>query len=134
LNGIISQGEFVQSIEKINRTFASGRKLVFLPFFAFLALIVIMVIVIPITATSSIDGSFSTVPITMGAFFGVFFLMMILLIVLSFRRVGQLRQAVAEESAKYSSRPTPCSWRLETTRFFTGGYGNNTTATTYHVK
>ncbi len=42
-----------------------------------------------------------------------------------------MRQAIAEESAKYSARSTPCSWRLETTTFF-AGYGNNRQVT-YHV-
>jgi hypothetical protein len=46
-------------------------------------------------------------------------------VVLQFRRISGVRKAIAEESMKYSSRsPIPCSWRLETTRHYVGGYGN----------
>ena len=134
LNGIISQEEFVRSIEKINRTFASGRKLVFLPLFVFLAFIVIIAIAI-VRVKSDINGdNFATVPIIIGVCFGLVFLMIILLAVLQCRRMAQLRQVIAEESARYSSRSTPCSWRLETTTFYTGSFGNRKTETTYHVK
>ena len=134
LNGIISQEEFVQSIEKINRTFASGRKLVFLPLFVFLGFIVIIAIVI-VRVKSDINGdNFGRVPIIIGVCFGLVFLMILLLSVLQCRRMAQLRQTIAEESARYSSRSTPCSWRLETTTFYTGNFENRKTETTYHVK
>ena len=68
-----------------------------------------------------------------GVCFGLVFLMIILLSVLQCRRMAQLRQAIAEESARYSSRSTPCSWRLETTTFYTGNFENRKTETTYHV-
>ncbi|CAF5018602.1 unnamed protein product, partial [Rotaria sp. Silwood1] len=53
---------------------------------------------------------------------------------IQFGRVARIRQAIAEESMKYSSRsPTPCSWRLTTTRYCAGGYGNhNGTQLVYH--
>jgi hypothetical protein len=42
-----------------------------------------------------------------------------------FQRMARIRQAIAEESMKYSSRsPIPCSWRLGTTRNYFGGYGS----------
>jgi hypothetical protein len=45
-----------------------------------------------------------------------------------------MREAITEESMKYSSRSlTPCSWRLETTRNYFGGYGNNNTQLFYSV-
>jgi hypothetical protein len=64
---------------------------------------------------------------TFGSIFFVF-----AAIYISYRRIARMRQAIAEESMKYSSRSTPCSWRLETTRFYFGGYGNNTRVN-YHV-
>jgi len=64
---------------------------------------------------------------TFGSIFFVF-----AAIIISYRRTTRMRQAIAEESMKYSSRSTPCSWRLETTRFYFGGYGNNTRVN-YHV-
>jgi len=46
-----------------------------------------------------------------------------------------MRQAIADESMKYSSRsPTPCSWRLETTRHYYGGYGSDNTQIISHVR
>lgn len=134
MNGIISQGEYIESIDKINRSFGSNRKFIFLPLISFFIMICLIVIIIPLVVTTTHSSSgVAVVPAVMGVSFGIFFLMIILTIVFSFRRVARLRQAIAEESAKYSSRSTPCSWRLETTRYFSGGYGNNNTTTSYHV-
>ncbi|CAF5047634.1 unnamed protein product [Rotaria sp. Silwood1] len=42
---------------------------------------------------------------------------------IQFGRVARIRQAIAEESMKYSSRsPIPCSWRLDTSRVWLQGY------------
>jgi hypothetical protein len=49
-------------------------------------------------------------------------------IIISYRRTTRMRQAIAEESMKYSSRSTPCSWRLEATTSYFGGCGNSTRA------
>ncbi len=65
-------------------------------------------------------------------FVGTFFFI-IVLVIMQVRQATKMRQAIAEESMKYSARsPTPCSWRLETTRFF-GGYGSNNSQVNYHV-
>ena len=51
-----------------------------------------------------------------------------------FQRAARMRQAIAEESMKYSSRATPCSWRLDATRHYIGGYGNHyNNQLVYHV-
>jgi hypothetical protein len=56
------------------------------------------------------------------------------LIILQFRGTERIQQVIAEESMKYSVRsPIPCSWRLEKTRYYFGGYGNNNTELIYHV-
>ena len=102
--------------------------------FVFLGFIVIIGIAI-VKVKSDINGdNFGRVPIIIGVYFGVVFLMITLLAVLQCRRMAQLRQTIAEESARYSSRSTPCSWRLETTIFYTGNFENRKTETTYHVK
>jgi hypothetical protein len=72
------------------------------------------------------------VGIALSTFGSIFFVFGFLII--NIRRTTRLRQVVAEESMKYSSRsPTPCSWRLETTRQFFGGYGNSNNRLLYHV-
>jgi hypothetical protein len=79
-----------------------------------------------VTASNSGTYGFSLVygvGIALLAFWSIFF--GISCIITQIRRVARIRQAIAEESIKYSSRsPTPCSWRLETTRRYFGGYGN----------
>ena len=65
-------------------------------------------------------------------FIGIFFLTFGQIIVQS-RRANRMRKAIAEESAKYSMRsPTPCSWRLHSTRVWTGGR-NRRAAVIYRV-
>jgi hypothetical protein len=49
----------------------------------------------------------------------------VVVVVMQYRQGTQMRGAIAEESKKYSARSsTPCSWRLETTEFFSG-WGHN---------
>jgi hypothetical protein len=46
-------------------------------------------------------------------------------LIVQFRRVARMREVIAEESMKYSSRSlTPCSWRLENMGNLAGAYGN----------
>ncbi len=67
----------------------------------------------------------------------IFLGMMIFMIgccVIQARVSSRMRQAIADESSKYSTRsPTPCSWRLDSTRIYSGGYGNRRTTVTYRV-
>jgi hypothetical protein len=80
-----------------------------------------------VTAVNSRTHGFSAliiVGIVVTTFGSIFFSIGCCLV--QFRRAAQIRQAIAEESMKYSSRsPIPCSWRLETTRHYLGGYGNH---------
>jgi hypothetical protein len=70
----------------------------------------------------------------MGLFICGFFIFIFGLVTIQFRRAARMRQAIAEESMKYSSRSlTPCSWRLETTGHYYGGYGNNNAQVLNHV-
>lgn len=50
----------------------------------------------------------------------------IVLIIIRVRYTARLREVVAAESMKYSTRsPVPCSWRLDTAGAYFGGYGYN---------
>jgi hypothetical protein len=136
LNGIISQGEFQESIEKINRTVSAGgaRKIITIIYLLSILISMVCFIFGGIGAGSSRTYGF---PPLIAAGIGISivgtFLFIIIIITVQVRQVAQMRQAIAEESMKYSARsPTPCSWRLETTRYF-GGYGNNNSQVSYHV-
>jgi hypothetical protein len=54
------------------------------------------------------------------------------LLIISYQQTARMREAITEESMKYSSRSTPCSWRLETTIIYFGG-NENKTGVNYHV-
>jgi hypothetical protein len=134
LNGIIGQGEFRESIEKINRTnFASGAATA--TTFGFLAIIFVSIILIIFGGINSVDSrSYGFPPLIaagMGVMFVGMFIFLIAIVVIKLRQAARLRQVVAEESMKYSARsPTPCSWRLETTPYY-GANGNDRVG--YHV-
>jgi len=79
-----------------------------------------------VTYNSRINGFFALLYAGIGVttFGSIFFV--IGCIITQSRRVARVRQAIAEESMKYSSRlPIPCSWRLETTRHYFEGYRNH---------
>ncbi|UJR20190.1 hypothetical protein I4U23_023322 [Adineta vaga] len=129
LNGIISQTEYQESIHKINQAIHSNKKY-FTAMWVFFTLTMVMgticFLVSGLTAREYIRSSFF---ILLGL--GVFFTSIgsavvgIGACVLTTRRQAHLRQAVAEESMKYSSRsPIPCSWRLDTSRNLPGFYTN----------
>jgi hypothetical protein len=129
LNGIISQEEYRASIDKINRTIGSNKIIIILAIVFAVSIIggMIFFIVGGVTAVDSRKHGFSALLVvgivvtTLGSI-----LFSIGCCLVQFRRAAQIRQAIAEESMKYSSRsPIPCSWRLETTRQFLGGYGNH---------
>jgi len=126
LNGIISQDEFRESINRINHSISSNRILIILIVVFGLIMIggIICFIVGGVTASNSIRGEFSPlygVGIALTALGSIFFV--IGCIITQIRRAGQIRQAIAEESIKYSSgSPTPCSQRLATTGRYFGGY------------
>jgi hypothetical protein len=121
LNGIISQDDFRESINKINRTTISNKILIIFTIIFALSVIggMIFSIVGGVTYNSRINGFFPLLYAGIGVTtFGSIFLV-IGCIITQIRRVARVRQAIAEESMKYSSRlPIPCSWRLETTRHY----------------
>jgi len=139
LNGIISQNEFQESINKINRTISSNKLLILLGI-VFGACVIggmICFIVGGITTANSRTFGF---PALVGAGIGMTSLGSLIFgigcCLIQSRRSTRMRQAIAEESKKYSSKsPTPCSWRLNVAGGLIGtGYAYNRHAQLiYHV-
>ncbi|CAF1496831.1 unnamed protein product [Rotaria sp. Silwood1] len=126
LNGIISQYEFQESIKKINRRISSNKSLLILAILFGLSIIggIIFFIIGGTTRINSRYKGFSVLIgvgiafTTIGSIFFAFGCFAI-----QSRRIARMRQAIAEESMKYSSRsPIPCSWRLDTSRVWFQGY------------
>ncbi|CAF1145213.1 unnamed protein product [Rotaria sordida] len=138
LNGIISQDEFRESIHRINRTIPSNRILIILGigFGLFVVGGMICFIVGGVTAVKSHRNGF---PPLVGVGIALITLgMMIFTIgccIVQSQYTKRLRQAIAEESIKYSSRSTtPCSWRLDTSITWFGRYGyHNNRRVVYHL-
>jgi hypothetical protein len=139
LNGIISQNEFEESIHKINRTISSNKSLMVLGAIFLLSIIggTILFIVGGVTQINSSRygfPAFYAAGVALTTFGSIF--IGIGCCIVQFRRVNRMRQAVVEESRKYSSRsPTPCSWRLDTSTTYTGYYRNQHGQNlAYHVR
>ena len=129
LNGIISPDEYRESIRRINRTISSNKMFLILAIIFGMSMVggIIWFIAGGVTATNSDRKGFSIL-FSMGI--GVTTVGLILFSIgcclTQLRRAASVRRAIADESMKYSSRsPIPCSWRLEMTRYFFGGYGNH---------
>ncbi|CAF1425015.1 unnamed protein product [Adineta ricciae] len=138
LNGIISQGEYNESIQRINRSISSTRLLWLISLIFIITMIVgvILFIVGGVTATHYYPYRFPPM-IAIGMALTVLgsFIFGIGCCSIQFRRLNKMRRAVADESRKYSSHSqTPCSWRLDTTTTYTGYYGNqHRHQVTYHI-
>ena len=138
LNGIIHQDEYRESIANINRVTQSSTSLMISGLITALCIIGGMVLFIAggMTAAMSRKSGF---PVLVGIGVGLFLAGMIFFVVAFFnihsKRSVQLHRAIAQESAKYSNRsPIPCSWRLNVTRIFTGGFHRQRHARLiYHV-
>ena len=128
LSGIISQGEFHDSINRINRTTASNTTPIILALIFSLSIIdgIVCFVIGGVMAADSERVSFPPllgIGIALSTIGSLFFAFGCCL--LHFRRTERVRKAVAEESDKYSMRsPAPCSWRLDITRQHYRGYGN----------
>ena len=118
LNGIISQHEFHESIENINRTISSKRPLIIWAVLFAVSIIGGMGLFIAGGVTSAMSGSsgFPTLVIVGFVIFGLgMALTIVFCCVVQRRQLSRLHAAVARESAKYSGRSSaPCSWRLDT--------------------
>ena len=134
LNGVITQDEFRQSITNINQSISNRKNLLIVGVLSAIFIIAGIALFIAggITAVTSRSFGF---PVLVAVGFGVFFLGMIVTVVgciiIQVRFSTRLQQAITTESAKYSTRSIrPCSWRLQTSRYSTGGYNNRRTVTT----
>ena len=137
LNGIITQSEFSESISNINRSISARKYFLIVAFLTAIFIIggIALFIAGGITAATSYSRGF---PILIGIGLGVLLLGMVVMMVgccvIQSRLSSRLQQAIAAESAKYSTRsPTPCSWRLHTSRYAAGGYNNRRVVILYHV-
>jgi hypothetical protein len=116
LNGIISHDEFEQSIKNINQTI-SLRKLIII--FGLIILLVLLAAIGLFVAGGIIAVNSRThdFPVLVAIGLGLFGLGIVLLFIgacyIPLRRATLVRQAIAEESMKYTTRsPIPCGWRL----------------------
>jgi hypothetical protein len=123
LNGVISQGEFRESIDNINSKIPSTKAQIFCIVIVIICLIVgIWLLLASISISKGTAASvfmiFIGVGIGLTAFGAVF--LPLGCHVLHIQRTKRLRQVVAEESKKYWSRSAErCNWRLEVTRVLT---------------
>jgi len=127
LNGIITRDEFQQSIHNINQAVPSRKALVICGLIFIVCIVGGMILFIGGGLTA---GRYRTYgfPVLIIIGFGLFVLGMFFLscgcYFVQSRRISRIRHAVANESMKYSTRsPTPCSWRLDVSRVWYGGYG-----------
>ncbi|CAF3855979.1 unnamed protein product [Rotaria sp. Silwood1] len=129
LNGIISPHEFQESINKINLRLTSNKKLSTICSIMF-ALIFVFGLLSGVVGAIIHRKSYTAFGVLL--VFGVFLMVfggIIYVIGIFFihpKRSAQLKQAIAEESMRYSSRsPTPCSWRIDTSRSRLEGHANH---------
>ena len=129
--------EFKESMSNINRTAFNRISLLIVAVVSAICIIAgfVLCIVGGVTAVTSGNASF---PVLVGVGIGIFFLGMIITMVgciaIQVRFSRRLQQAIATESAKYSTRsPNPCSWRLRTHTYSSGRYNNRRTVTIYRV-
>jgi hypothetical protein len=138
LNGIISRDEYRQSINRINLPISSNRISLILAMVFGLSIVIGMAFIIIGGATqdNSKTGQFPPlIGVAMALFAGGSMFILIGLCIIQFRRTARMREIIAEESMKYSSRsPIPCSWRLEITTHCFGGYeDDHNSRLVYHV-
>jgi hypothetical protein len=129
LTGIINRDEFQESISRINRALLSFKTYLIITWVTFaLSIGGGTASIIIGGAIAGANNSVTTVfYVLLGVgvgltTFGSVFFSIAYCIVYS-QRIARMRQAIAEESMKYSSRLSiPCSWRLENLILPWGGY------------
>ncbi|CAF1395518.1 unnamed protein product [Adineta steineri] len=122
LNGVISQNEFQESINKINRRISSTKFIVmFVLVFGFCIIGTIVSFIVGLITS----GDFIFIGVAIALFlFGLTFIFVGCFIVQR-RSAERIRKAIAQESRKYSTRsPILCRWRLKTTTEYDEEYGN----------
>ena len=135
LTGIISQNEFRESMEHINRSFSSAKSLVI----CIMVFVVCVVVGLTLVAVGASSATNSRAPGFNGVMIaGVIIpwlgvaVLIVRSCVINKRKWPRLEKAIAQESTKYSHRsPRPCSWRLDTMTT-SDGYGDDEYVTVSH--
>ncbi|CAF1434875.1 unnamed protein product [Adineta steineri] len=138
LNGIISQNEFQESIHRINHTLNSKKTGLIIYTMIFILALTGGTICFIVAGGTSITSPRNTFYILMAigilsTSIGTIIFSVGMYLVHS-RRMKKMRQVVAEESMKYSSRsPIPCSWRLNVIRNWNRGFGYRNNQPAYNL-
>ena len=138
LNGIITPDEFRESIDKINGSSGSKVPIIIAGLILLVTFIAGVALFIAGGVRAATSGSFGF-PVLVGVGMGVILFGMIVSVVVccivQVKAANKLQEAIAQESAKYSSRSSkPCSWRLNTTTTTSGSFDHRHTTTTRHVR
>ena len=137
LYGIISENEFRESIQNINRTVSPKRSLMLCAVMSTLCLAIGFILFIGGGVTVGVSGStkfFFLIGVGFALFLAGMIVFMVSCCVVRARMLNRLQEAMAQESAKYSHRsPRPCSWRLSTTAITAGYHNNRRTHVSYQV-
>ena len=137
LHGIISENEFRESIQNINRTVSPKRSLMLCAVMSTLCLAIGFILFIGGGVTVGVSGStkfFFLIGVGFALFLAGMILFMVSCCVVRARMLNRLQEAIAHESATYSRRsPRPCSWRLNTTTITAGYHHNRRTHVSYQV-
>ncbi|CAF1152459.1 unnamed protein product [Adineta steineri] len=122
LNGIIRPDEFQQSIANINRSFSSSNKYFIRCCIFFVVTIMIAPLCFALMRTKEENSGryFALLIIGIVASLTEFVCIFIGSFYVFKKRVIQMRQAIEEESAKYSSRSIPCNWKYDFSRAWFG--------------
>ena len=139
LNGTISSDEFRESMANINNATSGSRVPIII---AGLILLVTFIAGVALfiaggvrAATSGSFGFHVLVGVGLGVTLFGMILFIVLFCVVQAKAAKRLQDAIAQESAKYSSRLTkPCSWRLNTTTTTSGPFDHRHTTTTQNVR
>ncbi|CAF0856962.1 unnamed protein product [Adineta steineri] len=121
LKGIITPNEFQELIQNINKKLSSKKPSIILLFPVLIEIVNIALFVVSAVFSERIGSTISRILIYGGIRITILAIICFF-IVISFaqsRRPVKMRQAIESESIKYSTRSSkPCSWHLNTTRYY----------------
>ncbi|UJR16625.1 hypothetical protein I4U23_003525 [Adineta vaga] len=125
LDGIISQNQFLESINRINRRISSTKFVVMFVLAFALSIIGAIICFIVGLSMSTDSGGFVFIGLAIALFlFGIIF-NFVGCFVMHRGHVERIRKVIKKESDKYSSHlPVSCTWRLNTTTEYAEGIGN----------
>jgi hypothetical protein len=130
LNGIVSQHDFRESINNINSKISSNKAQILCLIFSAVCIIGGLALVLVGAASQRLTSGTPSLILFVVGFLLISIAPLFSTVgfcVIRTRRTNKMRQAIAEESKKYSTRsPAICSWRLKVNRMWTGGYGRYT--------